>query len=170
MARRIKRYANRKLYDLEQSEYVSLGEIADLVRAGETVEVIDNATGRDLTAQTLTQVILEEGKNGHEVLPSDRLHTLLRRSEAVLDSGLDQLRATVEALMENPLQRLRQLVQPPRKKEINDLRRQLRQLEHRLSVLLDEARTQRSEGPDASPPSQAATEEAPAHDDASPSG
>jgi polyhydroxyalkanoate synthesis repressor PhaR len=169
MARRIKRYENRKLYDLEQSEYVSLGDVADLVRAGETVEVVDNATGRDRTAQTLTQVILEEGKNGHEVLPSDRLHTLLRRSGAVLDSGLDPLRATVETLVENPLQRLRQLVQPPRKKEINDLRRQLRQLEHRLSVLLDEART-RSEGPDASSPSQAATEEAPMHDDTSSGG
>ena len=64
MARRIKRYDNRKLYDTETSEYVSLSDIADLVRGGETVEVVDNVTGPDITDQTLTQIILEEGKSG----------------------------------------------------------------------------------------------------------
>ena len=87
MARRIKRYENRKLYDTETSEYVSLSDIADLVRSGETVEVVDNATGGDITAQTLTQIILEEGKNGRATISSDLLHALLRRSEEVLDSG-----------------------------------------------------------------------------------
>ena len=143
MARRIKRYDNRKLYDTEQSEYVSLDDIADLVRAGDTVKVIDNATGQDITAQTLTQIILEEGKDGHEVLPSDLLHTLLRRSGEVLDSGLGQIRATVDDLMQSPLQRLSELVQSPRKQELDELRQQLRQLEHRLSLLLDDAGTQR---------------------------
>lgn len=138
MARRIKRYDNRKLYDTETSEYVSLRDIAALVRQGETVEVVDKTTGEDITAQTLTQIILEEGKRGSPVIPSDLLHTLLRRSGEALDTGLDQIRSTVDDLVESSLGQLKRLVQSPRKQELDDLRRQLRQLEHRLSVLLDD--------------------------------
>ena len=143
MARRIKRYDNRKLYDTETSEYVSLSDIADFVRRGETVEVVDNASGKDITAQTLTQIILEEGKSGREVLSSDLLHTMLRRSEEVLDSGLGRIRTTVDDLMERSLGRLKQLVQSPRKRELDELRQQLRRLEHRLSVLLDDVDEER---------------------------
>lgn len=137
MPRRIKRYTNRKLYDTESSEYVSLSDIGELVRAGETVEVVDNATGEDLTAQTLTQIILEEGKDGHEVIPSDLLHQLLRRSEEMVDSGIDQIRSTVDELVRSSLGRLQRLVQTPRSEELDELRTQLRELEQRLSILLD---------------------------------
>jgi polyhydroxyalkanoate synthesis repressor PhaR len=138
MARRIKRYDNRKLYDTESSEYVSLDDIAELVRSGETVEVVDNASGEDLTAQTLTQIILEEGKDGRQVIPSDLLHQLLRRSGEVFDMGIDQIRSTVDGLLQSSLGRLQRLVQGPRAEELNELRSQLRQLEHRLSILLDD--------------------------------
>jgi len=138
MARRIKRYSNRKLYDTEASEYVSLGDIAELVRSGETVEVVDNSTGEDLTAQTLTQIILEEGKEGRHVIPSDLLHQLLRRSGEMFDTGIDQIRSTVDDLMQSSLGRLQRLVQGPRAQELDELRSQLRQLESRLSVLLDD--------------------------------
>ena len=140
MARRIKRYDNRKLYDTEASEYVSLSDVAALVRSGETVEVVDNATGEDLTAQTLTQIILEEGKNGHNVIPSDLLHQLLRRSEEMVDSGIDQIRSTVDDLMQSSLGRLKRLVQTPRAQELDELRSQLRQLEHRLSFVRGHSR------------------------------
>ncbi|PSQ97486.1 MAG: hypothetical protein BRD55_02580 [Bacteroidetes bacterium SW_9_63_38] len=138
MPRRIKRYDNRKLYDTESSEYVALSDIAELVRAGETVEVVDNATGEDLTAQTLTQIILEEGKNGHQVIPSELLHELLRRSEEMVDTGIDQIRSTVDDLVQSSLGRLRSLVQTPQAQELNKLRTQLRELEHRLSVLVED--------------------------------
>ena len=138
MARRIKRYDNRKLYDTETSEYVSLSDIAALVRQGNTVEVVDKATGEDITAQTLTQIILEEGRNGAPVIPPDLLHTLLRRSGEALDTGLDQIRSTVDGLMERSLGQLKRLVQSPRRRELDDLRRQLRHLEQRLSALLDD--------------------------------
>lgn len=137
MARRIKRYDNRKLYDTESSEYVSLSDIAELVRRGETVEVVDNATGEDLTAQTLTQIILEEGKEGREVIPSDLLHQLLRRSGKMVDVGIDQIRSTMDDLVQSSVGRLKQLVQRPRTQELIELRSQLRELEHQLSVLLD---------------------------------
>lgn len=113
MPRRIRRYDNRKLYDTEASEYVSLSDIAELVRQGVTVEVIDKASGEDLTAQTLTQVILEEGKKGQQVLRSDLLHDLLRHSGEMIDSGLDLVRSTVDDLMARSLKRLRQVVQSP---------------------------------------------------------
>lgn len=142
MTRRIKRYDNRKLYDTESSEYVSLSDIADLVRSGETVEVIDNATGEDRTAQTLTQIILEEGKNGHDLLPSDLLHTLLRRSGEMVDSGIGQLRSTVDDLMQSSLGRLKTLVQSQRAQELDELRSELRTLEERLSALIDSVREQ----------------------------
>lgn len=137
MARRIKRYDNRKLYDTESSEYVSLSDIAQLVRSGETVEVIDNATGEDRTAQTLTQIILEEGKNGHDLLPSELLHTLLRRSGEMVDTGIGQIRSTVDELMESSLGRLKTLVQSQRAQELDELRSELRTLEVRLSALID---------------------------------
>jgi polyhydroxyalkanoate synthesis repressor PhaR len=60
MARVVKRYANRKLYDTATSRYVALDDIATLVRSGEDVEVTDNESGADLTAVTFAQIILEE--------------------------------------------------------------------------------------------------------------
>lgn len=56
----IKRYPNRKLYDTEARRYVTLEGVAELVRGGQEVAVVDHATGEDLTAVTLTQILLEE--------------------------------------------------------------------------------------------------------------
>ena len=64
MIRLIKRYESRKLYDTEESRYVSLDEISTWIRAGQEVRVMDNATNNDVTSQTLTQIILEEGRKG----------------------------------------------------------------------------------------------------------
>jgi len=177
MARLIKRYDNRKLYDTEASEYVSLGDVAELVRGGETVRIIDNATGRDLTAQTLTQVILEEGKSGTNAIPSDILHQLLRRSEEALDVGFEQLRTTVDDLVQSSFGRLHRLVQGPRADELEELRGQLQALEQQLATLLGDLRDEEAgrsspAAPDA-PPVAEAIPAAPDTDDSgstSPSG
>ena len=177
MARLIKRYDNRKLYDTEASEYVSLGDVAELVRGGETVRIIDNATGRDLTAQTLTQVILEEGKSGTNAIPSDILHQLLRRSEEALDVGFEQLRTTVDDLVQSSFGRLHRLVQGPRADELEELRGQLQALEQQLATLLGDLRDEEAgrsspAAPDA-PPVAEAIPAAPDADDSgstSPSG
>lgn len=165
MARRIKRYSNRKLYDTEASEYVSLSDISELVRSGETVKVVDNATDEDLTAQTLTQIILEEGKDGRHLIPTDLLHQLLRRSGEMFDTGIDQIRATVDDLMQSSLGRLQRLVQSPRAQELDELRTQLRQLEHRLSILLDDLDEASLDG--ASPNDELTMEDAASHESAS---
>jgi polyhydroxyalkanoate synthesis repressor PhaR len=60
----IKRYANRKLYDTRDSRYVTLQQIAEFVRSGEDVQIIDNNTKENLTHVTLAQIIYEEEKKG----------------------------------------------------------------------------------------------------------
>jgi polyhydroxyalkanoate synthesis repressor PhaR len=80
----IKRYTNRKLYDTRDSRYVTLSQIASMVRAGEEMKVIDNATKEDLTSLTLAQIIYEQEKQQAEVLPLSALRELVRRSEARL--------------------------------------------------------------------------------------
>src|SRR3977135_700356 len=81
MIRLIKRYESRKLYDTEESRYVSLEEISGWIRQGQEVRVMDNATGGDVTSQTLTQIILDEGRRGTSSLPSELLHELVRLGE-----------------------------------------------------------------------------------------
>jgi len=80
MTRMIKRYANRKLYDTEESHYVSLQDIVALVRDGEDVEVVDSRTGEDLTSVTLAQAMTEEEKSSEGgALPLDVLKELIKR-------------------------------------------------------------------------------------------
>ena len=63
MAYVIKRYSNRKLYDTQESRYVTLEEIEEMIRAGKEISVVDAASGEDLTSVTLTQIILENERN-----------------------------------------------------------------------------------------------------------
>lgn len=74
----IKRYPNRKLYDTEAKQYITLNGIATLIRQGKGVQVVDHATGEDLTALTLTQVILEQEKNRSGFLPQTVLTGLIQ--------------------------------------------------------------------------------------------
>jgi polyhydroxyalkanoate synthesis repressor PhaR len=84
MIRVVKRYESRKLYDTEESRYVSLEEIAAWVRAGQEVQIIDNRSSQDVTAQTLAQIILDEGRNGRSTIPADVLRDLVRFGEESL--------------------------------------------------------------------------------------
>ena len=58
----LKKYANRRLYDNTRSAYVRLEQVAEMVKAGNSVTVIDAKTGEDVTAFVLTQIVLEEAK------------------------------------------------------------------------------------------------------------
>src|SRR5436305_14449342 len=98
MIRLIKRYESRKLYDTEESRYVSLEEIAGWIRQGQEVRVVDNATGGDVTPQTLTQIILDEGRRGTSFLPSELLHELVRVGERAVATGKEQLAQGVDRL------------------------------------------------------------------------
>ncbi|HEX8243418.1 MAG TPA: polyhydroxyalkanoate synthesis regulator DNA-binding domain-containing protein [Longimicrobium sp.] len=146
MARIIKRYGNRKLYDVQASEYVSLEQIAAIIRAGETVEVVDNVTGEDITAQTLTQVVLEEGKRGRGLLGSELLHDLLRRGGKVVQSGVGQVKHGVDELVQASLGRVTRVLQGPQTQELRQLREQLAQLEATLNRVLEAQDEGRREG------------------------
>jgi polyhydroxyalkanoate synthesis repressor PhaR len=115
-ARVIKRYGNRKLYDVDASAYVSMEELAELIREGHTLQVIDNVSGEDITAQTLTQVVLEQGRRGGGLMPTDLLHDLLRRGGKAFDAGVEQLRHGVEGVAQRALAPLTRVVQAPQEK------------------------------------------------------
>lgn len=74
----IKRYANRKLYDTARSCYVTLDEIAEMVKAGEDVRIVDNKTGNDLSSVTLAQIVYEEEKKQKSILPLSALRQIIR--------------------------------------------------------------------------------------------
>jgi polyhydroxyalkanoate synthesis repressor PhaR len=90
--RLIKRYGNRKLYDTSESRYITLDEIARLVRSGHDVKVIDNENGDDLTAITFAQIILEEEKRRSSLISLNLLRELVQHGE----DTLAQLRTSVE--------------------------------------------------------------------------
>lgn len=126
MIRLIKRYGSRKLYDTEESRYVSLDEIGDWVRGGQQVRVIDNETSEDVTAQTLTLVILEEGRKGTSSVTSALLHDLIRRGERVVTSGVEQLQHGVDRALQASIDRI-----PP----LRRVREETAQLRGRLEAL-----------------------------------
>jgi polyhydroxyalkanoate synthesis repressor PhaR len=74
----IKRYASRRLYNTETSDYVTLEEIALFIRQGRDVQIVDLKSGDDLTRQYLLQIIAEHESRGENVLPTDVLTSLVR--------------------------------------------------------------------------------------------
>ncbi|MEE8242971.1 MAG: polyhydroxyalkanoate synthesis regulator DNA-binding domain-containing protein [candidate division NC10 bacterium] len=78
----IKKYSNRKLYDPSRSRYITLEEIAGLIRQGKQVKVVDTTSHEDLTAVTLAQIILEEEKKHKNLVPVSFLHQLIQYGES----------------------------------------------------------------------------------------
>jgi polyhydroxyalkanoate synthesis repressor PhaR len=74
----IKRYPNRKLYDKQAKKYITLDSIAELIRSGYDVQVVDHTTGEDLTALTLSQIIFEQEKRQSGFLPRSILTNLIQ--------------------------------------------------------------------------------------------
>ena len=106
MARIIKRYGSRKLYDTSESRYISLDDIANWIREGLDIQVLDNASGEDVTAQTLTQVISEEGRKGATRLPNELLHDIIRAGGNAVNRGVQQIQSSVDTVMKRSIDRL----------------------------------------------------------------
>ncbi len=96
--RLIKRYGNRKLYDTLESRYITLEEIARLVRGGNEVKVIDNENGDDLTTITFAQIILEEEKRRASVLSLGLLRDLIQHGEEALAGLRSRVDRGIEAI------------------------------------------------------------------------
>jgi len=111
-AKLIKRYANRKLYDTKKSSYVTLDEIADMVRNGEDVRIVDNKSQEDMTAITLAQIIFEQEKKTSR-MPLGVLRSMIQSSgEALTDflqkkvtSPVSNLRGEMEKTIEKVFHR-----------------------------------------------------------------
>ena len=170
MPRLIKRYGSRKLYDTADSRYVSLDELAALVRGGEEVQVLDNRTGEDATAAVLAQILSEEGRRGTGLLSKGFLHDLVRVGERTLagaarrgeqalrageeaasaavgvalegaEAGLKPLRQGASELWERSLEGLRPSGLGEMRAEVDRLRERLEALETALSTIAVEPPT-----------------------------
>jgi polyhydroxyalkanoate synthesis repressor PhaR len=139
MIRLIKRYGgtSRKLYDTEESRYVSLDELSAWVRAGQQLQVVDSVTGEDVTAQILAQSIYEDQKVGNAFLSGEFLHQIIRRGERALADGAGRVQEQVGRIVRNSVDRL--AVVGGTQEEMAQLRRRLAELEAALADL--EART-----------------------------
>jgi len=102
----IKRYGNRKLYDVERSRYITLDGIRALVQAGIDVKVVDNRTGEDLTGVTFAQIIYEAEKrnSGAQALP------MLRRMIEIGDETVQRSREAIESVVDAAEKGVRKLV------------------------------------------------------------
>jgi len=105
----IKRYASRRLYNTESSDYVTLDDIARVIREGREVKIVDLKSGDDVTRQYLLQIIAEHESRGEHVLPVHVLTDLVRsytsQAQAVvpqfLEMSFDMLRQSQAQVMEN---------------------------------------------------------------------
>ncbi len=109
----IKRYTNRKLYDTVESRYVTLDEIAQMVKAGAEVRIVDNRTKEDLTSVTLAQIIFEEEKKTSK-MSLDMLRGLIRHggemAQRVFEGTGSELRERVEAVRVAATQRVQSVI------------------------------------------------------------
>jgi polyhydroxyalkanoate synthesis repressor PhaR len=109
----IKRYTNRKLYDTVESRYVTLDEIAEMIKAGGEVKVIDNRTKDDLTAVTLAQIIFEEEKKSSRTSMKTLLGLIRQGSEMaqqVVGGAGGDFRERVDAVRQVAEQRVQSLL------------------------------------------------------------
>lgn len=131
-AKLIKRYSNRKLYDTERSKYVTLDEIARMIKAGEEVTIIDNESKEDLTSVTLTQIIYEEEKRESR-MPLGMLRNLIQTGGTTLQDFFDRS-------VKNPMAEMADTAQ----KSVEELRQSAAQIRdaatRSVSELTDSAR------------------------------
>ena len=144
----IKKYSDRRLYDTAASRYVTLDDIARMIREGSEVEVRDIRTGKDITSAILTQIVMEDAREGETVLPLQLLQQMIRASDRAtrdlylkaresLSSGLSDARQAVT----NPLGFVRNILGPD--EEVEQLRRRVEELEARLAEATRAKRSRR---------------------------
>jgi len=92
----IKRYANRKLYDTQESRYVTLDQISQMIRDGEDVQVLDNNSKEDLTSVTLAQIIFEEEKKKRSFLPLSALRNIIQSGGESIHDLMNQISESAE--------------------------------------------------------------------------
>jgi polyhydroxyalkanoate synthesis repressor PhaR len=141
----IKKYANRKLYDTRTSRYITLEGIAQLVRDGHEITVVDRDDGRDLTQVTLSQVVLEEEKRGPARLVDAGGEMLHDRGQALLDyvrktlnvpadlrSQVERRREGLESVMDDAIEQTLRRLRIPTRKDIDRVNERLDRLSSQI--------------------------------------
>ena len=153
----IKKYANRKLYDTRTSRYITLDGIAELVREGHEIRVVDRDNGNDLTQVVLSQIVLTEEKRGPQRLVDAGADVIHDRGQALLDyvrrtlnvpgdlvTEVERRRGNLEGVVDEAIERgLRRLKLPSR----HDIDR----LNERIDRLSAEVRRANGKSPTARP-------------------
>jgi polyhydroxyalkanoate synthesis repressor PhaR len=139
----IKKYANRKLYDTRTSRYITLEGIAELVRDGHEIKVVDRETGQDLTQVILSQIVLSEEKRG----PARQVDagTIQERGQALLDyvrktlnvpadlvNQMERRRGDLEGVIDEAIERALRRLRIPSRNDIDRLNTRLDQLSAQL--------------------------------------
>lgn len=86
----IRKYPNRRYYDISTSRHMTLDEIYELVRTGGTIHVTDSNTGGDITSYVLTQIIFEREGSKLDVFPAGLLHQVIQANQNVLHSFIER--------------------------------------------------------------------------------
>jgi polyhydroxyalkanoate synthesis repressor PhaR len=95
----IKRYTNRKLYDTVESRYVTLDEIAEMIKQGVEVKIIDNRSKEDLTSVTLAQIIFEEEKRQKSFLPLQAMRNIIQSGGESITQLVNQAKGRVSQIL-----------------------------------------------------------------------
>ena len=86
----LKKYSNRRLYDTRNSRYVTLDDVANMIRDGEQVQILEATSGEDVTAFILTQIVMEAAKRKNILLPAPVLHLIIRYGDNALNDFFDK--------------------------------------------------------------------------------
>ena len=93
----IKKYPNRRLYNTQESEYITLDDVSGLIKKGFRINVVDVTTQKDVTALVLTQIIMNKAKTDNTVLPVSLLHLAIQYGESYLHDFFEKyLEKTIE--------------------------------------------------------------------------
>ena len=136
----IKKYANRKLYDTRTSRYVTLDGIAQLVRDGHDIRVVDRDSGADLTQVILSQIVLTEEKRGPKQLVGAGADALHDRGQALLDyvrrtlvpgelvNEVERRRGNAEVMIDEAIERTLKQLRLPSRHDIDRINERLDRL------------------------------------------
>jgi len=144
----IKKYANRKLYDTQMSRYITLEGIADLVRDGHEIKVVDRDTSQDLTQVILSQIVLSEEKRGPARIVDAGADAIHERGQALLDyvrktlnvpgdivNQVERRRSDLESMVDEAIERALRRLRIPSQHEIDSLNERIDRLTAEMKAL-----------------------------------
>jgi polyhydroxyalkanoate synthesis repressor PhaR len=144
----IKKYANRKLYDTQTSKYITLEGIAELVRDGHEIHVVDRDTGHDLTQVILSQIVLSAEKRGPARLVDAGADVIHDRGQALLDyvrktlnmpgdlvNQVERRRGDLEAMVDEAIERALRRLRIPSRHDIDRMNERIDKMSAELKKL-----------------------------------